>query len=81
MTDHQNAWWLVPVITGGGNCDPTNPTKIVNWAKIYPKAVVTTGNPKYITADIVCDPDLPKDELKLSLCFSHRLVRELSKGY
>lgn len=80
MTAHPGDWWLVPVITGGGNCDPTNPAAIVNWAKIYPKAVVTTGNPKYITADIVCDPNLPR-ELDVSLCFSHRLVREPTKGY
>ena len=80
MTAHPGDWWLVPVIAGGGNCDPTNPAQIINWAKIYPKKVVTTGNPKYITADIVCDPTLPR-ELDVSLCFSHKLVREPTKGY
>ena len=80
MTNNPNRWWIVPVLGGGGNCDPTNPTKITNWAKVYPKQIVKTGNPKYITADIYCDPDLRKD-LEVSLCFSHRLVREPTKGY
>lgn len=73
-------WWIVPVIAGGGNCDPTNPANITNWAKIYPKEIVRTGDPKYIRADVVCDPNLINDTAN-SLCFAHRLVREKTKGY
>ena len=79
LTDNPNRWWIVPVIGGTKNCDAKNPTKIVNWAKIYPKAVVKTGNPKYILADVVCGPTIA-EELDPSLCFSHRLVREPAKG-
>jgi len=75
-----NRWWVVPVLSGGGNCDPDNPTGIVNFAKIWPTKVVTTGNPKYIEAKVVCDPALIND-LEVSLCFSNRLVREPAKGY
>lgn len=81
FTEYPNRWWLVPVISGTKNCDAKNPTKIVNWAKIYPKDIVKTGNPKYILADVVCDPTLPQQDLESSLCFSHRLVREPGKGY
>jgi Flp pilus assembly protein TadG len=80
FTEHPDRWWLVPVLEGTGNCAATNPTKIVNWAKIYPKKVVSTGNPKYILADVECGPNIPQ-ELDASLCFSHRLVREPGKGY
>ena len=73
-------WWIVPVIGGGGNCDPTNPTKVVNWAKIKPTGFQTTADPKYITANVVCGKNLI-NELDVSLCFNHRLVREPSKGY
>jgi len=75
-----NRWWVVPVLSGGGNCDPDNPTGVVNFAKIYPTDVVTTGNPKYIQAKVECGPGLINDP-ELSLCFSHRLVREPGKGY
>lgn len=77
---HPNRWWVVPVLSGGGNCDPDNPTGVVNFAKIYPTDVVTTGNPKYIQAKVECGPELINDP-ELSLCFSHRLVREPGKGY
>ena len=73
-------WWVIPVIGGGGNCDPTNPTPITTWAKIRPTKVVKSGNPKYITADVICGPNLI-NETDSSLCFSHRLVREQTKGY
>lgn len=69
----------MPVITGGGNCDPTNPTAITKWAKIYPTAIVRTGSPKYIQANVVCGPNLDTD-LDSSLCFSHKLVREKTKN-
>jgi Flp pilus assembly protein TadG len=78
MTDHPNQWWLVPVINGGGNCAAEDPTAIVNWAKIYPKEIVKTGNPKYIKADVMCGPNLIHEAS--SLCFSNRLVREPAKG-
>jgi Flp pilus assembly protein TadG len=73
-----NTWWIVPVIGGGGNCDPDNPTGITDWAKIRPKSIDKTGNPKYILADVVCNQTL--DDTTTSLCFSHRLVREKVKG-
>ena len=81
MKDHPNRWWLVPVIGGGGNCDPSNPTKVTNWAKIYPTAVSKTGNPKSITAKVACDPKYGNEFIDGNLCFSHRLVREPGKGY
>jgi hypothetical protein len=81
MKTHQNRWWLIPVITGGGNCDPQNPTAIMNWAKIYPKIIDKSGNPKYIVADVECGPNLIYEDTQSSLCFSHRLVREPGKGY
>ncbi len=45
-------WWIIPVIGGGGNCDPQNPTAIVDFAKIQVTGIVKTGSPKYITANI-----------------------------
>ena len=74
-----NRWWIVPVIGGSKNCDAKNPTKIVNWAKIFPKEVVKSGNPKYIRADVVCGPNL-REELDNSLCFNNRLVRDVKSG-
>ena len=74
-----DSWWVVPVLGGGGNCDPANPTPIVTWAKIRPIAIVKTGDPKYITAEIGCGDDIIK-ELDVSLCFRHRLVREKAKN-
>lgn len=73
-------WWVVPVLSGGGNCDPDNPTGIVNFAKIWPISVETTKNPKYIEAKVECGPELINDAAT-SLCHSHRLVREPGKGY
>ena len=81
MKDHPDRWWLVPVIAGGGNCDPSNPTKVTSWAKIYPTAVSNTGNPKTITAKVACDPKYGNEFVEGNLCFSHRLVREPGKGY
>jgi len=72
-------WWIIPVIGGGGNCDPQNPTAIVDFAKIQVTDVVKTGSPKYITANIQCGQSL--SALNSSLCFTHRLVREPGKGY
>jgi Flp pilus assembly protein TadG len=80
-TEHKDRWWLVPVIGGGGNCDPNNPTGITSWAKIYPTAYETTKNPKYIEAKVICGPNLITEDTESSLCFSHRLVREPGKGY
>ena len=74
------AWWIIPVIDGGINCDPTNPTPVVTWAKIRPTAIDKTGNPKYISAEVACGDDIAQ-QLNVSLCFSHRLVREPTKGY
>jgi Flp pilus assembly protein TadG len=81
VKDHPNSWWLVPVINGGGNCAAKDPSPIVNWAKIYPTLVDDTGNPKFIKAHIVCDPTLRNQIVETNRCFSHRLVREPTKGY
>ena len=78
-TANQNRWWVIPVLEGGGNCDPQNPTPIKNWAKIYPTAFETKGDPKYIQAKVICGPELI-NEVESSLCHSHRLVREPNKG-
>ena len=72
-------WWIIPVIKGAGNCAVKDPTAIVDFAKIQVTAVNKTGNPKYITANIQCGQSL--DALDESLCFTHRLVREPTKGY
>jgi Flp pilus assembly protein TadG len=80
FTDHPNSWWLVPVIAGGGNCDPSNPTKITNWAIIYPTEIKKTGNPKYIKAHLKCDPTLAQQVIETNLCFSNRLVRDKPSG-
>ena len=78
LKDNPDRWWIVPVIAGGGNCDPQNPTAITDFAKIYPKSIEKSGNPKYIVADIVCNQTL--NDLENSLCFNHRLVREKVKN-
>ena len=70
--------WIVPVIGGGGNCDPQNPTKIVDFAKICPTDVVKNGAHSYIQADVTCNQTL--ESLEGSLCFNHRLVREKAKN-
>ena len=79
FTDYPNRWWLIPVIGGGGNCDPQNPTAVTKWAKIKPTGIQSTKDPKYITADVVCGMTLDQDP-ESSLCFSHRLVREKAKN-
>ena len=80
FTANPDRWWVIPVLGGGGNCDPDNPTGIVNFAKIWPTAFETKGNPKYIQAKVICGAKLI-EEPELSLCHSHRLVREPGKGY
>jgi Flp pilus assembly protein TadG len=72
-------WWIIPVIAGGGNCDPKNPTAITDFAKIQVTDVVKNGSPKYITANVQCGISL--DSLDESLCYSHRLVREKGQNY
>jgi Flp pilus assembly protein TadG len=72
-------WWIIPVIKGSGNCAVKDPTAIVDFAKVQVTAVSKTGNPKYITANIQCGQSL--SALDESFCFTHRLVREPSKGY
>jgi Flp pilus assembly protein TadG len=71
--------WIVPVITGGGNCDPNNPTGITDFAKICPTTIFKNGAHSYIRANVTCNQSLA--DLDSSLCFSHRLVREPAKGY
>jgi Flp pilus assembly protein TadG len=71
-------WWIIPVLSGGGNCSPTNPTAVKDFAKIKVTAIDKTGNPKFIMADIQCGQSL--DSLDESVCFTHRLVREKEPG-
>lgn len=72
-------WWVIPVIGGGGNCDPTNPSPIITWAKIRPILIDKSGNPKFIRAEVGCGDQVIED-LGVSLCFAHRLVREKVKN-
>ena len=54
-----NTWWIVPVIGGGGNCDPQNPTGITDLGPKLDRIFIDkTGNPKYIIADVVCNQTL-----------------------
>jgi len=76
--DNNGKWFIIPVLSGGGNCSPTNPTAVVDFAKIKVTAIDKTGNPKYIKADLQCGQSL--DSTESSLCFSHRLVREKEPG-
>jgi Flp pilus assembly protein TadG len=78
LKNNPGQWWIVPVLAGTGNCAASNPTAVTDFAKIYPKSVEKSGNPKYIVADIVCNQTL--DDLSLSMCFNHRLVREKAKN-
>ena len=73
-TENAGKSWIVPVITGGGNCDPNNPTGIIDFATIKPTAIFTTKDPKYIMADVQCG--VPLTNLTTSKCFTHRLVTE-----
>jgi Flp pilus assembly protein TadG len=72
-------WWIIPVINGTKNCSPTNPTEVVDFAKIKVTAIQDTKSPKFIQADVQCGLSL--DALDVSLCFNHRLVREKGKNY
>ena len=58
-------WFIIPVLSGGGNCAPDNPTGVVDFAKIRVTAVDKTGNPKYILADIQCGQGLDSTESKV----------------
>jgi len=75
----KNRDWLIPVINGTGNCNAKNPTPIVNWAKIRVSEVSKHGSDSYIKADITCNQSI--NAPSNLLCFSHRLVREPTKGY
>lgn len=72
-------WWLIPVIKGTGNCDAKDPTAVVDFAKIQVTKIDRSGSPKYIMANLQCGQAI--DALDESLCFTHRLVREPTKGY
>ena len=80
MTDYPGHCWFVPVIDGSGNCDAKNPSPIKDWAKICPNAVSKNGSHSYIQANVTCNQNI-HDDLDSSLCFTHRLVREPTKGY
>jgi Flp pilus assembly protein TadG len=80
FSDHSDhPCWLIPVIQGGGNCDPTNPTKVLDFAEICPTSIFKNGAHSYIRANVTCGKST--SDLDGSLCFSHRLVRERAKGY
>lgn len=74
----KDRYWLIPVIVGSGNCNAKDPSPIVDWAKIKVSAVSKHGSDSYIKADITCNQSLHDTES--SLCYSHRLVREPTKG-
>ena len=70
--------WLLPVIGGGTNCNEKNPTPIVDWAKIKVTEVKKNGAHSYIEASVTCGQKITS--LDLTICHSHRLVREPAKG-
>jgi Flp pilus assembly protein TadG len=72
-------WWLIPVITGSGNCNAKNPEKITDWAKIQVTDIDKGGSHSYIQANVVCNQTIHQPAG--SSCFSHKLVREKTKGY
>jgi Flp pilus assembly protein TadG len=79
MQDHPGRCWMIPVITGTGNCNAKNPTPIRDWAKICPTEVSKNGAHSYITANVTCNQKIQGDT-KNSLCFSNRLVRDAKSG-
>lgn len=70
--------WIIPVIGGGTNCNEKNPTAILDWAKIEVTEVKKNGAHSYIEANVPCGQSITS--LDLTVCFSHRLVREPAKG-
>ena len=74
----KDRWWIIPVISGSGNCNAKDPSPIVDWAKIKVNFIDKGGSHSYIQGDIVCNQTL---ETSVDhVCFSHRLVREHAKG-
>lgn len=76
--EHQGRCWMIPVITGTGNCNAKDPTPIVDWASMCYKGIFKNGAHSYIKADVTCQQDI--NQTSDLLCFSNRLVREHSKG-
>ena len=79
MKDHPGKEFFIPVIDGTKNCNAKNPTPIVDWAKIKVTEVSKHGADSYIKADVTCQQNI--DVADSSLCYSHKLVREPTKGY
>jgi Flp pilus assembly protein TadG len=75
----KNRCWLLPVLNGGGNCALKDPTPIVDWASFCPESMLKHGGHSYFKGTLTCKAK--PDQLENSLCFSHRLVREPTKGY
>jgi hypothetical protein len=75
----KNRCWFLPVITGSGNCNAKDPTPIVDWASFCPQSMLKHGGHSYFKGTLTCKAN--PDQLENSLCFSHRLVREPTKGY
>ena len=70
--------WIVPVVAAPSLSAKTNNCnqwqEILDFAEICPTTVVSTKNPKYISASVTCGKTL--DATSANVCFSHRLVRE-----
>jgi Flp pilus assembly protein TadG len=75
----KNRCWFLPVITGSGNCNAKDPAPIVDWASFCPQSMLKHGGHSYFQGTLTCKAKL--DQLENSLCFSHRLIREPTKGY
>lgn len=74
FVDYPNREWIIPVITGSGNCNNKNPEPIVDWAKIKVTHINKAGAHSYIQADVTCNQVLQQPTG--ANCFSHRLVRD-----
>jgi Flp pilus assembly protein TadG len=71
--------WTIPVIANSSkNCNDTDPTSILDWAKMCYKGIHKQGAKSYIKADVTCGQRLENNPDHL--CFSNRLVREPAKG-
>jgi Flp pilus assembly protein TadG len=75
----KNRCWFLPVIDGGGNCAVKDPAPIVDWSIFCPQSMLKHGGHSYFKGTLTCKAKL--DQIENSLCFSHRLVREPTKGY
>jgi hypothetical protein len=68
--------WIIPVISRDTDCQGSG--AVLDWAKLCPTDVESTGNPKYIRGTITCGQSLIRNSD--NKCFSHRLVRDKASG-